>query len=185
MKLILNDQFEVCGYINPGAPSKIAMESAKNDIKNLTVDDFLILCCRTNDVNNNNLSKVFHDVTSFAKRIKHTNLILISIPYRHDCGNFHINREIKAFNRKLSKLAKIFPVVNVIEVDNNRQLFTAHGLHLNGLGKRVTFKLFTIPYLFSPERSHQASNNSYFAGKLFTGQLSCCRKLFLSGKYYR
>jgi hypothetical protein len=35
MKSILNDQFEVCGYINSGASSKIVMESAKNDIKNL------------------------------------------------------------------------------------------------------------------------------------------------------
>jgi hypothetical protein len=34
MKSILNDQFEVRGYINPGALSKIVMESAKNDIKN-------------------------------------------------------------------------------------------------------------------------------------------------------
>jgi hypothetical protein len=49
--------------------------------------------------------------------------------------NSHINSEIRAYNRKLCKLAKIFPHVNVIEIDNNRQLFTAHGLHLNSLGK--------------------------------------------------
>jgi hypothetical protein len=49
----------------------------------------------------------------------------------------HINGEIKNFNRKLRKLAKIFSHVNVIEVDNNRQLFTTHGLHLNGLGKEL------------------------------------------------
>jgi hypothetical protein len=59
------------------------------------------------------------------------------MPYMHDCENSHINKEIKAFNRKLCKLAKIFPVVNVIEVANNRQLFTAHGLHQNGLGKEL------------------------------------------------
>jgi hypothetical protein len=49
----------------------------------------------------------------------------------------HINSENKTFNRKFSKLAKIFSHVNVLEVDNNRQLFTVQGLHLNGLGKEL------------------------------------------------
>jgi hypothetical protein len=53
--------------------------------------------------------------------------------------NSHINSEIKIFNKKLCKLAKIFPHVNVIKVDNNRQQYTTHGLHLNGLGTELLF----------------------------------------------
>jgi hypothetical protein len=34
MKVFLNNQFEVCGYVKPGALSKMVMESAKSDIKN-------------------------------------------------------------------------------------------------------------------------------------------------------
>lgn len=51
--------------------------------------------------------------------------------------NSHINNEIKIFNRKLYKLAKFFSHVNVMEVENNRQLFTTHGLHLNRLGNEL------------------------------------------------
>jgi hypothetical protein len=76
-------------------------------------------------------------VTNFVKSVNQTNIILISIPYRHDSRNFHTNKKIKIFNRILCKLAKIFSHVNVIEVDNNRQLFTAHGSHLNRLGKAL------------------------------------------------
>jgi hypothetical protein len=42
------------------------------------------------------------------------------------------------------KLAKIFSHINALEVDSNRQLFTTHGLHLNGLGK----ELLSSPILF-------------------------------------
>jgi hypothetical protein len=48
-----------------------------------------------------------------------------------------VNNQIKLLNSKLSKLAKIFKHVSIIEVDNNRFLFTKHGLHLNELGKKL------------------------------------------------
>jgi lysophospholipase L1-like esterase len=137
MKLNLSDNFEICGYVNPGAASKSVLKSANNNIKKLTSEDFLIVCCGSNDVNNKILSEVFHEVTNFIQNIKQTNLIFLSIPDRHDYVNSYIHNEINTFNRKLSKLPKIFPHVNVIEVDNTRQLFTAHGFHLNGLGKEL------------------------------------------------
>ena len=137
MKVFSNDQFEVLGHIKPGATSKFVMESVKSDTDKLTMDDFLIMCSGSNDVNRNDLRKVFNDVTSFVKSVDQTNIILIGIPYRYDFKNSHINSEIKSFNRKLYKLTKIFSHVNVIEADSNRLLFTKHGLHLNGLGKEL------------------------------------------------
>jgi hypothetical protein len=47
--------------------------------------------------------------------------------------------EIKIFNRKLCKLAKIFSPVKVTEADDDRKLFTTHGLHLNRLDKELFF----------------------------------------------
>jgi predicted Ser/Thr protein kinase len=113
------------------------MDSVKSDIGKLTMDDFLIMCSGTNDASRNVLREVFHGVISFVKSVNQTNLILVSIPYRHDLMNSHINSEIKIFNMKLCKLAKYFSHVNVIEIDNHRQLFTTHGLHLNGWGKEL------------------------------------------------
>jgi hypothetical protein len=65
MKVFLNNQFEVCGYVRPGALSKMVMGSAKSDIKN-SQGTILILCCLSNDVNNNNLRKVFYEVTTLV-----------------------------------------------------------------------------------------------------------------------
>jgi hypothetical protein len=113
------------------------MESNGSNIEKLTMDDFLILFSGWNDINVNDLRKVFQFVTNFVKRVNQTNVILISIPYRYDITNSQLNSEIKTFNRKLCKLAKAFSHVNVVEVDNNRQLFTTHGLHLNSLGKEM------------------------------------------------
>jgi hypothetical protein len=46
-----------------------------------------------------------------------------------------VNNEIKAFNRKLSKLMKPYKHVVIVTADTDRKFFTRHGLHLNNLGK--------------------------------------------------
>jgi archaellum biogenesis ATPase FlaH len=114
IKVFLNDQFEVLGYVKPGASSKSVMESVKSDIGKPTMDDFLIMCSGSNGAKRNDHRKVFHDVINFVKSVKHTNVILVSIPHRYDRISSHINSEIINFNRNLCKLAKIFSHVNVI-----------------------------------------------------------------------
>jgi hypothetical protein len=108
MKAFLNDQFEVLAYVKPGASSKSVMESVKSDFGKLTMDYFLLMCSGSNDAERSDFRKVFHDVISFVKSVKHTNVILGSIPYRYDLMSSYINNEITNFNRKLRKLAKIF-----------------------------------------------------------------------------
>jgi hypothetical protein len=46
-----------------------------------------------------------------------------------------VNNEVKAFNRKLSKLVKPYKYVLIVTADTDRKFFTRHGLHLNNLGK--------------------------------------------------
>jgi len=38
-------------------------------------------------------------------------------------------------------MVKVYQRMSVLEMDNDRILFTNHGLHLNGQGKEVIFKL--------------------------------------------
>jgi hypothetical protein len=47
---------------------------------------------------------------------------------------------MKIFNRKLSKFVKISQHASILEVDCNRDSFTRHGLHLNGIGKEMIAK---------------------------------------------
>jgi len=43
--------------------------------------------------------------------------------------------EIQAFNRNLSKTAKVFSHIAIVEIDLNRKYFNQHGMHLNNTGK--------------------------------------------------
>jgi hypothetical protein len=65
MKVFFEEQFEVLGYVKPGASFKLATNSVKGDIGKLAVEDFLIICSGSNDTNRN----VFHDVTRFEKAL--------------------------------------------------------------------------------------------------------------------
>jgi hypothetical protein len=66
----------------------------------------------------------------------------MSVSFRYDLPNTSsVNSSISILNRKIKKLIKAFPHANVIEIDNNRKLFTNHGLHQNKLGKRLAIYL--------------------------------------------
>ena len=87
--------------------------------------------------------------TNFIKSTNHTNIILVSVPYRRDVTDYsHVNSTIKSFNSKLLKLAKIFSHVSIIEIVNSRLLFTRHGLHLNESGKESLSNQVVL-YIFS------------------------------------
>ena len=107
MKLFLNDQFEVSGTIKPGADSKNIRTS---EVEKLSSKDFVIICCGTKDIGRVDSREVFNYIISLVKKVRHTNLIVLTVPYRHDLRVFdsRINDEIISFNRKLHKLVKFF-----------------------------------------------------------------------------
>jgi hypothetical protein len=51
-----------------------------------------------------------------------------------------VNNDIKAFNNKLLKCVRSLSHVRVLEIDQSRQFFTKHSLHLNGIGKELLLK---------------------------------------------
>jgi len=74
----------------------------------------------------------------FAQKYMNTNIIMVNIPLRYDLAmNSQINLEIQDFNNKLSKRAKLFSHVDLVETNFNRKYFTKHGLHLNNVGKEL------------------------------------------------
>jgi hypothetical protein len=76
-------------------------------------------------------------ISNFVKADNNTNIILLNAPHRHDLMESScINNEIRLFNRNLTKHVKTFNYTMVLEINSNRELFTRHGLHLNGLGKQ-------------------------------------------------
>jgi len=62
----------------------------------------------------------------------------MNIPFRYDLPNAKfVNKKISDLNRKLLKLKNAFQHTSFLKTDNDRNLFTNHGLHLNTLGKQL------------------------------------------------
>ena len=117
------------------------MNITNSDIKNLTKNDVVIFCGGANDVAKNNSETALKHIRNFLKSINHTNIILVSVPHRHDLIQSPcVNNEIKSFNRKLMKSVTAYQHASIWGMGSGRKLFTNHGLHLNGLGKEVLSK---------------------------------------------
>ena len=145
--------------MKPGSNTESLIETANSEVGKLTMNDFLIICSGTNDTDTNSSRNAFRNVTNFIKSINYTNIILISIPYRHDLLAYsHVNNNIKILKSKLLKLAKIFNHVNIIEPANNRLLFTKHGLHLNELGKELLSNQLALHVLLVLEEEQVNAN---------------------------
>jgi hypothetical protein len=71
-----------------------------------------------------------------AFRNKHTNIIAIIPPHRHDLQDSScVNKEIQVFIRKLHKLTKDMHHVSVIDTNLTRNDFTRHRLHTKSASK--------------------------------------------------
>jgi hypothetical protein len=74
----------------------------------------------------------------FVTRQNHINLVVKRVPYRRGLQETScVNSAVKNFNRKLMKYSKTFENLHLLEVENCRELYINHGLHLNGKGKEV------------------------------------------------
>jgi hypothetical protein len=137
MSASLDTPLEVCGVIKPGSGTESISGSMKEEVYNLTTNDFLIISSGSNDSRNDS-RLALRNIVNYSKNVKHTNVILIGAPFRYDTSDCsHLNNSIKLFNNKLSKLAKIFSHVTISEMVNNRLLYTRQGSHLNVFGKEI------------------------------------------------
>jgi hypothetical protein len=92
--------------------------------------------------------KAFGYLVDFAKNSSHSNIVLASVPHRHDSmSSSCVNEEVRAFNRNLTKISKIFVHVSIMEVDSSKACYTKHGHHLNNLGKAKVLKHLSLQLL--------------------------------------
>jgi hypothetical protein len=132
----LNDNYRSSGFVRPGANIDTLASSMPEDIKHLTNNGTIVFWGGTNDVGKNNSQDGLKHI-NFVKMNSHTNIILMSVPHRHDLSEWScVNSEVKAFNRMLVKLMKPYRHAILVKVHLNRKLFTRQGLHMNNLGKK-------------------------------------------------
>jgi YbbR domain-containing protein len=99
------------------------VKSATSDIVNLTISDVVVFCGGSNDVSNSISKIVLKHILNFIKHSNNTNIILLSVPHRHDLMDSScVNSEIRTFNRKLMKCMEIVEYT-VLEINPNRECF--------------------------------------------------------------
>ena len=155
MKAILNKDFEVQGFVYPGAGLKTITSTAKNDISKLSKKDVVIVWGGSKDVGRNEVQQGIPRLQNFVESFQHTNVILMEAPHRHDLTQDScVNKEVRRFNSKLRKCMKIYGNAEVIKVNLERRYYTRHGLHMNVTGKELMAKniIETIQYILKPSK---------------------------------
>jgi hypothetical protein len=101
------NKFEVISLVKPGVSCEVLEKSAMSDMVNLTKSDIVVFCGGSSEVSKNNSNIALKDVLYFIKDNNNTNIILLSVPHRHDLmDSFCVNNGIRTFNRKLMEVYK-------------------------------------------------------------------------------
>jgi hypothetical protein len=144
VKHYLSNEFEVHGTTISGAEMEVIKASADKKVHQLTNKDVMVLWGGSNDVARNNSTEGLKMISKLITETKHTNVILLTVPHRHDLvPNSCVNIEVEVFNRRLYKDAERFKEVQIMEVVNERSYYTRHGQHLNLAGKDYMAKRIT------------------------------------------
>jgi hypothetical protein len=157
LKPLLSNNYDFYSVVKPGSSATELMESAKEQVSQLSHDDLIVICSGTNDYELHGFSQTFHNIVNFVKSNNHTNIILINVPFRYDLPNStFVNKNISTLNRKLQEFVKVFPHTSFIITDNNKNLFTNHGLHLNKLSKQLVYHQIAsiLHSIFEQNTSH-------------------------------
>jgi hypothetical protein len=141
LKSRLTSDFKLISVTKPGLISSFLSETFMETVKDLTNDDMLIICCGSNDYEQDNCKVTFKNIREYVLSLKHTNILVLAIPHRYDLLNsIKVNTEFTKVNRKLSKLMNLLPNLYFLESNNDSRFFTKHGLHRNKHGKQDTVK---------------------------------------------
>jgi len=136
----LNETFEVVSTVMPGSRLEHIMNLARHEISHLDSNDYVVIWGSTNDSRNESHAGIKH--RKFAIQNKHTNIIAVTPPHRHDLPDFScVNKETQVFNRMLCKLLKDMNHAIVVDTNLTRDNFTQHGLHMNPLGRERIAKI--------------------------------------------
>lgn len=134
----LEPNYEVCGFVKPGAISSEIIKTAEKEVSSLKQEDVVILWTGANDINRNNSKDALKNLSCFMSANNEVNMILINSLLRHDLmPTSCVNKEVNKFNRQLKKIVKLHGNVKLLNVEVQREHFTRHGQHLNNKGKEL------------------------------------------------
>jgi hypothetical protein len=134
----LGSTLEVTGYVKPGMGLEEITNIARKEIDKMTKTDTVVVWGGANNTAKNESEKGLVHISNFVKQRKHTNVIIVGAPKRHDLSTTScVNSEVTTYNRKLHKRMKMCEYVQILDSEIQREHFTRHGLHMNIVGKEL------------------------------------------------
>jgi lysophospholipase L1-like esterase len=130
--------------VNGELKTEKLVNTSKKDCKCIDKNDVIVINGGVNDISTqkNQINKVVVKIARIMQKYNNSNIVIVNIPHRYDLNkNSVINLEIQECNKKLSKIARVFNHVTMIEADLGRKYFTRHGMHLNNSGKECLSNL--------------------------------------------
>lgn len=153
---------DVCAYVRSGAKFNKVTEEVKQLSRDLSKEDFLLVIAGTNNVESTGVRRLMEDVSCLIQNSTHTNLLLATLPMRHDQP--HLDSKISHINSEIEKLAKNNQIELLPLHLFPRHLYTNHGMHLNKKGKAkvadMVTKLLARTTNTKPTSTSVAENNS-------------------------
>ena len=140
----LGTTFEITGYVKPGTGLEEITNIASKEIDKLTKKDMVVVWGGANNIAKNESEKGLVHISNFVKQRKHTNIIIVGAPKRHDLSPTScVTSEVTTYNKKLHKRMKMFEYAKVLDSEAQREHFTRHGLHMNTMGKELMAQRIT------------------------------------------
>ncbi|KAG8285680.1 PC4 and SFRS1-interacting protein [Homalodisca vitripennis] len=134
LRIEKHTEFNVSAFIRPGANLDQVIEEVRDLSRDLGKNDRLLVIGGTNSVQSTEVMKITDAVHGLVRNTKHTNLILASLPMRHDMPELDI--KIARINSELERITEDSEFVDLLPLHLlPRHLYTNHGLHFNNRGK--------------------------------------------------
>lgn len=141
----MDSSVDVCAVVKPGAGLDAITNTAVTEIKEMNMNDAVVIWGGTNDISRNNSKAGLKKLNLFAEANSNTNIVIMSVPQRYDLQESSVvKQEVLNFNRNLKKMMKRYDNVKIVDVEVGREGFTKHGLHLNGRGKEEICKKIAV-----------------------------------------
>jgi len=135
-KSFIGKTSNMIGYVKPGAKLQNITNNINMEVQKLSKKDVIVIWGGANDIAKNESMKGLTQLANFVSQMNHTNILLVTAPIRYDLVTSScVNEEVIKFNRKMTKMMKVYDYVKVIDSVKQRQFYTRHGLRLNGRGK--------------------------------------------------
>lgn len=128
---------QVTAFVKPGAKFDAVVDNVEAVANSMGSEETLVVIAGTNNINAvDDVDGLLSQMEVLMDKTKHSNLIIASIPVRHDSP--WLNSKIAWVNKKLYDSVTYWKHVHILPLHKMpRYYHTNHGLHFNKRGKKI------------------------------------------------